>query len=105
MINNGQMQFTNNEVGIFIYYDATSLPVGDTQPLINGPEGYCMLVRNPLGRKINVTLTRPNGAQLTVAVDAGDPVTTGPGRSRTAAEMAALGGGFTTRGDVQGFSF
>lgn len=90
-------------VGIRIYYDATSLPIGPSQPLINGPRGYCLDISNPSGRKATVTISRPGVPDLTVSVGTGDPVTSGAGRSRTAAEVAAAG--YTTRGDITDLTF
>jgi hypothetical protein len=83
-----------------IYYDTTFTPVGPTQPLINGPRGFCLDVTNTSGATQQVTITGPTNT-ITANVGQGDPVTTGNARSRTAAQMAALG--FTTRGDVQDF--
>lgn len=84
-----------------IYYDATATPVGSTQPLINGPRGFCMDVANTSGQPQRVSVSN-TGQTITANVGQGDPVTAGSARSRTAAQMAALG--FVTRGDVQDFS-
>lgn len=103
MLNAGYIQASNEAVVVLIYYDATA-PVGNSQPLINGPRGYCLDLTNMAGRLVKVDVTLPNGTTTTVNIGAGDPVTGGPqsGRSRTAAQMNALG--FVTRGDVAGLS-
>lgn len=90
------------EVLIRIYYNANATPVGATQPLANGPRGWCLDLTNTSGKVADITLTDKAGNPQTIRVGQGDPVTTGPaaGRSRTSAQMAALG--FTTRGDVEG---
>lgn len=102
MINVGYIEGTiNGSLVVRVYYDATAAPVGPTQPLINGPRGYCLDVTNTSGRNQRVQIS--NGAQtITANVGQGDPVTTGNARSRTAAQMASLG--FSTRGDVQDLS-
>jgi hypothetical protein len=101
-INNGVIEMSstdsqNRTVLVRIYYDSTQ-PAGPDQPLINGPRGYCLDVTNASGRAVNVTLSGLTGNPFTVTVGTGDPVTTGQGRSRTAAEVATLG--FTTRGSL-----
>lgn len=97
-INNGVIQMTQDGVIALIYYDQTQ-PVG-SQPLINGPRGWCLDLTNPTGRNCKITVSLPNGTVTTINVGQGDPVTGGPtsGRSRTAADMAALG--FTTRSSI-----
>lgn len=99
-LNTGYIEGTcqDGEVVVRIYYDATQ-PASETQPLINGPRGFCLDVTNLTGRRAAMTVT--GVGKVTIAQ--GDPVTTGPaaGRSRTAAQMAALG--LTTRGSVGDF--
>jgi hypothetical protein len=103
VINNGRIEATKDDgaLAIYIYYDATVDPAGP-QPLIDGPRGWCLDVTNLTGSNQQVEVTLPSGAVTTMTFGQGDPVTTGPSRSRTAAQMAALG--FTTRQDVAGFS-
>jgi len=103
-INNGEiLRETTDAQGrtitLRVYYDST-LPYSPNQPLTNGPRGYCLDITNVSGRNCQITI---NGS--TVNVGQGDPVTTGPanGRSRTAAQMAALG--FTTRGSIDEITF
>jgi hypothetical protein len=93
---------SNESVTVMIYYDATA-PIGN-QPLINGPRGFCLDMTNTTGRNARITITTPAGATVPVTVGQGDPVTTGPasGRSRTAAQVNALG--FTLRTDIRGLS-
>lgn len=100
----------DGEVSIRIFYDETFAPAGPEQPLVDAPvgkvyeggvvgHGYCLEFINKTGRTADATIS--NGTQtITVRVAQGDPVTTGPanGRSRTAAQMAALG--YTKRGDI-----
>lgn len=97
-LNLGYIEATcaDGDVTVRIYYDATFEPVGDGQPLIDGPRGYCLDMTNRTGRLTTLTV-QGLGA---IKIQQGDPVTSGPpqGRSRTAAQMAALG--FTTRGSV-----
>lgn len=100
MINIGYIEATVDDVAVRIYYDATVLPAGDTQPLIDGPRGYCLDITNPAGRNRGVEITLPGGAVRTITIGVGDPVTSGAGRSRTAAALATWG--YTTRGDVAG---
>ena len=104
MLNAGYIEGAVDGVVARIYYDATFVPVGPDQPLINGPRGFCLDLTNTSGRPTRVTFSLPNGSTQTVNVGQGDPVTTGPagGRSRTLAQAQALG--FMTRGDVAGFS-
>jgi hypothetical protein len=98
-MNLGYMELGGGGVVIRIYYDNTVPPSPD-QPLIDGPRGYCLDLTNPTGRNQKVTVYGLADAPVEITVGQGDPVTTGPasGRSRTAAQMAALG--FTTRGNV-----
>lgn len=99
-LNIGYMELGGGGVVARIYYDATFAPVGDDQPLINGPRGYCLDLTNATGKNVKVTINGLTGQPVTVNIGQGDPVTTGPagGRSRTSAELAAFG--FTTRGNV-----
>lgn len=85
-------------VTVRVYYDTTFTPVGDNQPLVDGPRGYCLDVANLSGARQRLTISGLGSTPLTAVVPQGDPVTTGTGRSRTAAQLAALG--FTTRGNV-----
>lgn len=89
------------DVRVRVYYDTAFTPIGDDQPLIDGPRGYCLDVTNVSGRNVRVSLTSPSGT-ITANVNQGDPVTNGQARSRTAAQLAGLG--FATRGDVSDFS-
>jgi hypothetical protein len=97
-VNDGRIQMSNEQITVFIYYDQTA-PVGN-QPLINGPRGWCLDMTNLTGRNARITLTKSDGTEVPVTIGQGDPVTTGPtaGRSRTAAQMNALG--FTLRTDI-----
>lgn len=104
-INNGEIlrQTTDRNdatITLRVYYDATVPYDPPNQALIDGPRGFCLDISNPSGRNAQITI---NGQ--TVNVGQGDPVTTGPanGRSRTAAEMAALG--FTRRSQIDSISF
>lgn len=95
------------QVGCFIYWDANFIPTGNQDmmdaPLINGPQGYCMYNWNTTGLKRVITVTDSTGATLfSIRFPVGDPITTGQARSRTAAQMAALG--YTTRRQVSGVS-
>lgn len=85
MLNVGYIETSAGGVTVRVYYDTTS-PVGDSQPLIDGPGGYCLEVTNPAGRPVTVTATG-----LSAAVEGAQSAT-----SLTAAQLAALG--FTTRG-------
>jgi hypothetical protein len=101
-INNGYIEGTKNgSLVVRIYYDANATPVGPTQPLVNGPRGFCLDVTNTSGSNQRVSISNGTGQTITANVGQGDPVTTGNARSRTAAQMATLG--FSTRGDVQDF--
>jgi hypothetical protein len=105
VINIGYMEVYGGQVRARIYYDPAWLeadPGADPglAPLIDGPRGYCLDMTNLTGRNAKLVVSGMGGAPQTIQVGQGDPVETGPvsGRSRTAAQMAALG--FTTRGDV-----
>lgn len=102
-INIGYVESTiaDGDVVVRIYYDATFTPVGDSQPLINGPRGFCLDVTNKSGRNVSARVSGVGKTPLTFVLGQGDPVTTGQSRSRTAAQVAALG--FLTRGDVGDF--
>ena len=98
----------DRDVVIRIYYDVNWLAADPTRdpnlaPLVNGPRGFCLDLTNVSGRKATLTVTPDSGSPLTLSVQQGDPVTSGPtsGRSRTAAQMAQLG--YTTRGSVGNF--
>jgi hypothetical protein len=99
-INIGYIEATcnNSDVVVRVYYNANATPVGPTQPLVNGPRGFCLDVTNVSGRNTRVSLSSDAGNPVTFNVTQGNPVTTGQARSRTAAQMATLG--FATRGDV-----
>lgn len=73
-------------------------------PLVNGPRGWCLDLTNPTGKNVTLEIAGVADKPLTVTIGQGDPVTSGPstGRSRTAAQLAALG--FTTRGNVGSIS-
>ena len=97
----------DSDVVVRIYYDKTWLEVDPNRdpnlaPLVNGPRGWCLDMKNTSGRLATITMT--NGSTtLTTKVQQGDPVITGPqsGRSKTAAQMASAG--FTNRGSVGNF--
>ena len=93
MLNIGYIEVTSGGVGARVYYDTTFTPVGDSQPLIDGPRGYCLDVTNVSGSPAKLSV-----AGVTATVGKGDPVTSGQARSRTAAQMATLG--YTTRGSI-----
>jgi hypothetical protein len=102
MLNVGYIEGTLDESFVVrIYYDTTFTPVGNGQPLINGPRGWCLDVTNTSGRNKRVVVTGVTAATIDATVGQGDPVTNGQGRSRTAAQLASVG--FTTRGDVANF--
>jgi len=92
MLTVGYIEVSSGTVSARVYYDTTAAP-GDSQPLVDGPRGYCLDVSNPGGTVARVTVMG-----LSVAVGTGDPVTSGTSRSRTAAQCATLG--YTTRGQV-----
>jgi hypothetical protein len=98
MLNVGYIEVTgaSGAVSARVYYDANSTPVGDAQPLINGPEGYCLLVRNVTGARRRVTVQTSAGVQ-SVTLQQGDPVTS---QSRTANQLRQQWD-LRTRGDVQ----
>jgi len=109
MLNTGYIEGTcdDGDLIVRVYYDATAPHAtpdeANAQPLINGPRGYCLDMTNLSGKVRKVTVTGLTGNPLTISVQQGDPVTSGPpaGRSRTAAQMAQLG--FTTRGSIGAF--
>lgn len=98
-MNIGYMELGGGGVTIRIYYDSDQ-PASPDQPLIDGPRGYCLDMTNTTGQNQKLTVYGMSDTPTVITVGQGDPVTTGPasGRSRTAAQMAALG--FTTRGNV-----
>ena len=103
MLNLGYVELhSGSGVDVRAYYDSTFTPVGPTQPLIDGPRGYCLDLTNTSGKNATVTVTNPQGVVSTMTVAQGDPVTSGPTKSQTAAQMAALG--FHTRGDLSNFT-
>lgn len=89
-------EFDDGAVRVRFYYDTTA-PVGDSQPLINGPLGYCLEVINTSGRNVRVDYTVA-GVTNSAVVGQGNPVTSGQGRSRTVAVLNNAG--LFTRGDV-----
>lgn len=104
-INNGEIlrettDRNDNTVTLRVYYDATVPYDPPNQALIDGPRGFCLDMTNTSGRNCSITI---NGS--TVNVGQGDPVTSGPanGRSKTAAQMAALG--FTRRSQIDSITF
>jgi hypothetical protein len=100
-LNAGYIEGTvNATLAVRIYYDATQ-PASDTQPLINGPRGWCLDVTNTSGSNKQVMISGLTGNPFTATIGQGNPVTSGAGRSRTAVQVAALG--FTTRGSVGNF--
>lgn len=110
VLNLGYIEGTleNNDVVVRIYYDTAWLTDAPTRdpvdaPLVNGPRGWCLDITNISGRHATFSVSGVSNTPLSMTVAQGDPVTTGPtsGRSRTAAQMTALG--FTTRGSVGNF--
>lgn len=101
-VNSGFIQMSNELVTVMIYYDATA-PIGN-QPLINGPRGFCLDMTNLSGHNARISFTDANGIITPVTVGQGDPVTGGPvaGRSRTAAQVNALG--YNLRTDIHGLT-
>jgi hypothetical protein len=99
-LNIGYIELGGGGVVARVYYDATFTPVGDDQPLINGPRGFCLDLTNVSGANAKVTVFGLTGNPQVITIGQGDPVTGGPvaGRSRTAAQLAAFG--FTTRGNA-----
>jgi hypothetical protein len=98
MLNIGFIELGGGGVTARVYYDTAFTPVGNNQPLINGPRGWCLDLTNTSGRSQKLTINGVAGNPFTVTIGTGDPVTSGQGRSRTAAQVGSLG--FTTRGDV-----
>lgn len=103
MLNVGYVEGTleNGAVVVRIYYDTTFTPVGDDQPLINGPRGFCLDVTNTSGKNQKVSISGVTNNPINATVGQGNPVTAGAGRSRTVATLVAAG--FSTRGDVGDF--
>lgn len=103
VMNAGYIQVGNDQLYVRVFYDATSLPAGDNQPLVNnadpalGPVGFCLLVVNLTGEAKRMTVGGILGITQ-VTIPAGNPVTSGPARSRTAAQLASVG--VTTRGQA-----
>lgn len=109
-LNVGYIQVGGTDVYARVFYDE-SVPASPDQPLVNAPvgkdygggvigRGWCLELVNRTGERAQLTVNGIGSAPLTLTLAQGDPVTTGPatGRSRTAAQMAALG--FTTRDSV-----
>lgn len=99
----------DRDVVVRIYYDPAWLAGDPTRdpgaaPLVDGPRGYCLDMTNVSGRMAHLTVSGVSDQPLTLRVQQGDPVTSGPpsGRSRTAAQMSQAG--FTTRGSVGSFT-
>lgn len=91
------------DVRIRVYYDVNFVPVGDQQPIIDGPAGFALEVVNTSGRRAAVFVTRPNGVQVRVNIPKGrqsDGLVTGVCQKATA--LALLG--ILTRGDVKDFT-
>lgn len=113
-INTGRIEATQTdsqgrEVIAYVYYDPAWLATDPARdpglaPLVNGPRGYCLDFTNVSGKVADFGIVNKDGTTLTIRVGQGNPVTSGPasGRSRTAAQMAALG--YLTRGDIPGTS-
>lgn len=104
-MNLGWIELGGGGVTIRVYYDTAWLDTDPTRnpddaPLVDGPRGWCLDMTNTSGRNVKLTVNQDSAAPYPITVGQGDPVSTGPasGRSRTAAQMAALG--FTTRGNV-----
>ena len=98
----------DRDVVVRVYYDTAWLADDPTRdpnaaPLIDGPRGYCLDLTNISGRLARLTVTGVGDQPITMTIQKGDPVTTGPqsGRSRTAAQLAAQG--YATRGSVGNF--
>jgi hypothetical protein len=93
-----------SDVMVRIYWDINFVPgPGETDqdaPLVDGPRGYCAEFVNVTGKRVTTTLYGVADTPMPITIGTGDPVTGGPtsGRSRTAAQLAALG--YTTRGSV-----
>ena len=97
-LNIGYIELGGGGVVVRVYYDSAFTPIGSDQPLINGPRGWCLDVTNTTGQSQHLVVSGLTGNPLDVTVGQGDPVTSGAGRSRTAAQLASFG--FTTRGNV-----
>lgn len=91
--------FNDGAVRIRVYYNTAFVPVGDDQPLVDGPRGFCLDVTNTSGGNVRLRFTGRNGGSRNVLVGQGDPVTN---RCATAAQLAAQN--VLTRGDVQDFT-
>lgn len=91
--------FNDGDVTIRVYYDTSFTPVGDDQPLINGPRGFCLDVWNISGAPARLKFTGRNGGSRNVTIPQGNPATS---RCATAAQLATVG--VLTRGDVQDFT-
>jgi hypothetical protein len=91
--------FNNGDISVRVYYDTAFTPVGDNQPLINGPRGFCLDVTNVSGAAAHLKFTGRNGGSRNVTIPQGNPVTS---RCATAAQLATVA--VLTRGDVQDFT-
>lgn len=106
----GYIHSGGSDIYVRVFYDPTFTPAaGQTYqdaPLVNntnaafGPVGYCLLVVNVTGARGVASVYDSAGNLLVdhITVPTGNPVTSGAARSRTAAQVAALG--MQTRGDV-----
>lgn len=106
----GYIHCGGDDIYVRVFYDSNFVPgAGQSYsdaPLVNnanpafGPLGFCLLVVNVTGQRGDATVYGADGTLLVdhVRVPTGNPVTSGQARSRTAAQVAALG--WTKRGDV-----
>lgn len=97
----GYLELGGGGITVRIYFQQGFQPAdGQTladAPLIDGPRGYCLDLTNVTGDPCRVTVYGVRDQAFLVQIGQGDPVTSGAGRSRTAAQLAQAG--FTTRGD------
>lgn len=100
MINVGYIEATRGDVVVRVYYD-TAPPAGPSQPLVNGPRGYCLDATNMTDRNVTIMvnglLNQVLSLDLAKLAIGGSP----SGQSRTLAQMTAAG--FTTRGSIGNF--
>lgn len=97
----GYMELGGGGVTVRIYFQQGFIPLEgqtrDDAPLVDGPRGYCLDLTNTSGQSYNTIVYGVRHNAFRVAIGQGNPVTSGAGKSRTAAEIAQAG--FTTRGD------
>lgn len=95
----GYIRVGNDTTYVKIYYQTGTGNPG-TAPLINGPEGYCVLVVNTSGANVKATVQTSASVKLinNITIGQGNPVTAGNGRSRTLAQVTAAG--FTNRSSI-----